>query len=630
MTNAIEIIEDARSYAARSFEQAQTYLQQAVSAAYGMAQTIAPELALVDTLVDELVIDAAPAFNDHYAAPMNTAEPPTFQTLWVPELPEFPEAPAALDTANLFRQAQPVFDVQPFADTPPTLNTQWTYPNAPALVFPDTPILKPVTIDDPPQIALPAFNALFEGVEPEIPDTAGRFALEYNRMLPVFQDFIKNGVEDWIATYAPGYRDNLAKLETRLARDIDGGYALSDATELAMFDRLRSRIEAEASNNQQQLLETAAARGFALPQAALMAGLAQVDLAAGDRIAAAATEVTIERAKIELQHVQFCMELMARLSQALQGLFVNYAGTLLQCNEQALGYAKTLTEFLLEMFNAGLKLYQAKLELYRTAAQVYETELKAALAAFDVYRLQLDAAKARMEINAQEVALFEAQIRAQSQRIDAYVAQLGAIRQMAETEKMKIELFSEQVRAYTALVGAKQSEFECYKAAIAGDAARVDAYTATVSAYRGSVEAVAEKSKVGIAQNEAIGTQNRNLVAQYEAELDAFKAEVGAESSRFEGAVRRNGALLDAYKTTLDARVQALRMRFEQVKIDLDAAQTQFRGDLEVGLANAKLILDGVQIVATTASRAAGVTGDIASAAVSATNTMATLEQSTA
>jgi predicted nucleic acid-binding Zn-ribbon protein len=495
------------------------------------------------------------------------------------------------------------------------------------LLFPDTPTPHDVTLGNVPSVVLPTFDATLDATEPSVPDAANTFSIEYQRALPAFKDFVGSGVEEWLNTFAPNYHANMAKLEARLNRDIDGGYALSDPVEQAMFDRLRDRIDDEANANREQFLANARRSNYVLPQGAISAMLDSIDQSASDRIAASATEVTIERAKIELQHVQFVMQLMAQLAQSLQGLVVQYAGVLLQVNAQAMEFAKTLAGILMDMFNASLELYKAKMQLLSILAQVYEVQLKAALAEYDRHRLELEQAKLTVEIDAQAVSLYEAQIRAQTQRIDAYVAQLNAIRQMAETEKLKIDVFGEQVKAYTALVGAKESEFNCYKAAITGDQALVEAYATTVTAYRASVEAAGEKGRISIAQAEAVASHNKNLIAEYESELEAYKAEINAESTRFDASARANAAALESYRTVLQSKIESLRLQFEQNRLDLEAAFTKFKGDLEAAVTNAQMIMTGVKITADTSVTAGQISAAIAQAAVSATNTMAALEE---
>lgn len=626
-----DIIAKATTYASTAQTAALQYAGDAIRAAQGYSSINPPSLNFSTSALGEPDYPSAPAsFDDSFAAPTALSAQPTLVTLYVPTLPDFPSAPTPLDTSALFKHAKPVYDVAPFSESDPDVNTSLTVPTKPTITYPTVPTITALDIGAVPSVTLPTFDAEFGGQDPgALTGVTQSYQDAYSSMLPVMRDFIDSNVRSWITTYQPGYYNILAKLEAKVQTGIEGGTALSDEVEQLIYDRGRRRAEAERIRVDTEITRGMAKRGFVIPPGVMTAGLARSQQATANSLATYAAETAIERAKIELSHVQFCLTLSQALLQAIQGMVIQYASTLATVNGQVVDYAKTLAGVLVDTYNAALRFFEVKMQLYRTQAEVYEIRLKSALASLDEHRLELESAKLKTEIDALMIEAVGKSIAAENNKIEIYKAELQGLATRVELEKSKLEVFREKVQAYTARVQGKEAEFRVYEAAIRGDAGVVSAHAQIVEAYRAEVGAQATVVEAEKAHSDAIAGHNRNLIEQYRVDLSRYEAELSAESKRFGSSVDGHRAVLDAYKADLATQLETFKTKYEKSRLQLAAAQIAFDGYLKAAEVSITAFQERTRILATTTSNSAEVAKGIAASALSAQNTMVELVNET-
>lgn len=621
------IITEARTFAQDTFEAAVALTTDAVNEA-NASFTITPPI-YRDSLgsFDEPNTTGDPGvFTGQFFRPTSNPDRPVFQPIYVPELPDLESAPAVLDTSDLFNVPRPAFNVPEFDENAPDINTAFVLPDSPTVTFPDAPNQSEITIPDAPEITLPRFNQVFDDPGPgDLEDLSSAYEASFEKMVPQFRTAIENQMETFIDRFSPNYHVAMAKLEEKIQSGIDGGTAMSDSVEQAIFDRARYRAEEEFSASIRAMERDISTRGFPIPPGVLNELTLQIRMKMSKDVVAAATDVAIERARLEQQHAQFIMQVSANLRQMIVNGMLQYANTLLEVNAQALQYSRELNEIALTAYNASVERYRIKLEVYRIQAQVYEVELKSALADMQAYEMEIEAAKLRKDIEQQDLEAYVQKIQAQRTKIDLYLAQLQGVTTQANTERLRIELYGEKVRAHSLLVQAKEAEFGAYRAAIQGDAEKVQAYAAEVNAYHARVrgfEAIAnvENTKAQIALE-----SNRNISAIYEADIRKYLADVQVETAAFEGDIREYTTRIDKYKADLAATIDILRSKIDFNRLELDADRTKYDGDLRVVLERAEIKKSLIDLRARTAVSAADTLNTMAAAALQSQNTMVQL-----
>jgi hypothetical protein len=622
-----DIINDSRAYADTTYELATDIIQSAITAAQGFSYpTEFPFFFDAESIGDPTFPVAPDGFSDNYNVVATVDALSDLEPVYVPEIPTFADAPAALDTSTLFDYARPVWDVAPFGETPPVVATDFTLPTAPDLPALDPPVVTSPTLPNVPDIAIPTFDEEFEGIDPSaIADLAQRYIDENDTVLPVIKDFVESNINGFVDTYAPEYHNALATLEAKIDNDMDGGTAMSDSIEQQIFDRAKSRAETERTRLDREVLQQASKRGFPILPGTTLGGLQSNQQATAENISTAASETAIERARLEQQHIQFVMTMSSQIRNYMITSVLQYAGVLLNCNQQAMVYAKDIAGLLVEEYNAILRVYEVKMRLFEVLAGVYEVRVRSALAELEEYKISVEAAKLEMEVEKLEVDVYAQQINAQKSLIEIYATQLRAVITEAELEKLRVEIFGSQVETYMAEVQAKVAEFDVYKSAIAGDQARVAAYGTQVDAYRAEISAAGTKVDAEKAISQVSIEANRNIIDQYKAELAGYIAEVDAEGKRYGSSVTAYTAALEAYKTDLEAQLKSFQVRYDKAKLDLDAATTEYNGETQRRIKVAEMFQDHISLQANTALGASGVAASISGAALNATNSMVTL-----
>jgi hypothetical protein len=252
----------------------------------------------------------APEFRGDYVAPTFEGEAPQYDTpdrITDAEFPEF----KGINLEGLFDAPKPDFsNVGDFEGLPPELDLDeiteaLNKVPVPTLTDIPEPTLSEVEIGTPPEVVLPEFNptVVMNELE-EAPDLCAKYVAQYEAALPAMRGFIEDTVQGWMNQYAPNLAGNLATLEGKLIEGMESGNALSEEFETALYNRARTRADDERGRVQTELENGVAKRGFTLPPSVLTAGRVAAHQNAADNIAAQSIELAIERAKMEVQHVQ--------------------------------------------------------------------------------------------------------------------------------------------------------------------------------------------------------------------------------------------------------------------------------------------------------------------------------------
>jgi len=619
-----DIIQTSRDYADSTYNLAIDLLDDAAKAADDKVVYGIGSLDFSPTVKGTIAADPIGDFSDRYNAPTNDTEVPDFEPLFVPTIPsDWGTPPDSLDTSDLFKQPVPVYDILPFSGTAPEIDPNFTIPPTPSIGDPQKPELTQITVDDAPTVTIPTFDEDFLLSDPDqIEDLAARYKAEYGTVLPEMRDFIDSMVDEWVDRFSPEYRNGLAQLEEKLASGMPGGQALSDEVEQSIYDKARARVQAERINSEAQLLNSMAKRGFDLPPGAVAGGLQQIAADSARNNAMSATETAIERAKMEIQHVQFVMQQANYLRQFMQNLAMQRAQQIGQVNQQAMNYANEIAQLILGVYEAELKRYSAAMEIYKTHASVYEIRIKSSLAELEAYKIEVEGKKLQGDLQKLQVDMYATEINAEKAKIELFLAELQGVTTQAQLEKVKAEIFGEQINAYLGEVKAKTAEFDAYKSAISGDSAKIDAYISQVNAYRTEVDAAKARLSGDVAYAESISAHNRNLTEQFKAELLGYTSEIDAEKTRFAASAEAYKTGLEAYKTELSAELDVLRSKLAEDELNLKALMAKKDVMVKDITLKSEMFQERVRLMATTATESSSIASNIASAALNSNNSM--------
>jgi len=566
-----------------------------------------------------------PSFTDYYAAPPNTTVKPEFIDTYTMEDFEFPEDIGPIAVDDLFLQEAPDTAVAPFSGTTPIIDVDGPFAgiDPPSLRTYEAPTLQGGTIGDAPEVIVPTFdyNALIElPGDPE--DLAAIYEAKYEDALPAMQDFIDNVVAGWTQEYAPESKAALLALQAKIDEGMPGGQALDVDFEDALYRRARTKVENERVRAEAELTTASSKRGFCLPGGALTSGRSKLHAAASDRLAVQSTEIAIERAKMEIQHVQFVMGLSQTIQSMLITAALQYAGTMAQVNSQALQHAAQVGKFVGQVYDQLIARANLQANVYKIEADVYAVRLRSSLAQLEVYKVELDSAKLVSELDSTKVQLYSSLIDAENTKLQQYVAEIDAASKRVGAEKLKVDIYDSEIRAYSTLMQAKQTELGVYTAALKGDSSKLAGRMSSLDIYSKRIDAVNSKQGVEIARAKNVFETNRMLAGLFDSELRAWTSEIGAESERFKGSVTGYTASLESRIKENAILLETFRTKYEKAKLDLDAATAQFDSNVKISLENAEGYRKSVQVQATTAAGTGATYAAMGAAALSSQNTM--------
>jgi len=620
------LITSAREYAAEIVDTGVAAMDDAISTVLAIGYTIPNFTPVVlPNVPPSSITTTAPTFDIiNLELPTEPTTAPVFQDISDIEVGVLPELTVVAPTIALPTKPSQVAE---FLETMPGINTDLVFPEPPdALLNPliDSPVLLDRAEPDKPTLSLPGFEAVAPTDMPAAPtDYEARFAASYRDAAPSTMAMINGYVDAELTRINPQFHTQMAAIEAQLSTYLAGGTGLNPAVENAIYERARSKNNAEARRVQDQVWAEAAERGFTMPGGSQMSSILRARQGAADLNAAAAREIVVMQAEYEQKNLQFAVTQSASLRGVVLNAMLSYMQNLVSINGQALDYAKTVLSAIIEMYNTAVKAFGLRLDAYKSEVVVYEARLKAALSYLDLYQREINALQALTNMDQAKVDIYKAKIDALTSFANIYRAQIEAVQGRVSLEKLQLDVFEAKVQAYTAQVQGKNAEWQGYAAAIEGETARarifniqVDAYTAQLTGYKTQIEA-------GVARVRAQASTNEARAANYTATLSGYTSVVEARGTKAKIELENQTQKMVAFKAQVDALVANATVQ-----------NTYYKTISDVAISNAELSLKA-QIETGNATRAFGDTvarlstanatilGNSAQAAMSGMNTLA-------
>ena len=542
--------------------------------------------------------------------PLDPGKAPTFDA----KLPTYtaPTAPAPLAE---------------FKGVAPTIDTNIIFPNPPAALTAPLPTAPSFTARDAPikpNTTLPAFTATAPTDLPTAPtnlDTT--LANAYSGQVVSNMTMVNGYVDVMLAKYNPRYSEQMAAIETQLAKYLAGGTALNSTVEDAIYSRAREKNEVEAKRVRDAAYSEAASRGFTLPSGALTSAVARARQDAANNNAKTSTDIAIAQAEMEQKNLQFAVSTSASLRTTLLNTAMAYMSNLSTINGQALDYAKSILGAVIEIYNSALKAYNYKVEAFKAQVAQYETQLKFAMMGIEVYQQEIAALTALTGLDRAQVDVYRARIESLTSLTGVYRAQVEAVMGRVALEKARIDMFQGQVQAFGAQVQAKNAEWSGYNSQIEGQLGDVKVYQAQVSAYSAEVQGYSAAVSAGSETVRAAALTNDARAKQYAAEVSRYSAVVEARGKVASTELENQRQSVVAFQALAQAETSRAQVTNEY-----------YKATSMVGIENAKLSI-AAQVSSAEIARAYGgslaqihtaqaqIYGNLAGAAVAGMNTLA-------
>lgn len=406
-----------------------------------------------------------------------------------------------------------------------------------------------------------------------------------------------------------------------LDRVTNGGTGLHPLVEQAIWDRARNREDMLAMKARDEVLTTAATRGFLRPSGSSLAAIDTLTQANQSKQADLSREIAIKQAELEQENLKFSIQQSISLEQMLIAQFNNALSRSFEAQ-------KFIQQAAVDIFNANLKRFEVEMELYKTYAVVFETRLKAELNKAQIYKTKIEAEALKNQINESKVKLYLAQIDGIKAEVDIYKTQVDAISSRISAESLKLQNYKLEIDAYSALVTAKRDEFGMYSEQVKAELSKVEVFDSQVKAFVSRVQGysalVDAESK--IADNDLSVEKLR--LDQYMSRLDYGLKVLQSDIDIIKSKTEVYKIDSEVYKNLVDAEVSSVELDIRVADIDLRKEVSK----AEIALKNADIQLKNAEISSNLTLEAmksgAQVGSSLAAASLSGINIGASLSQS--
>lgn len=595
---------------------AETALNAAVSAAQSIVLLGAPtpvrvpnNMSAVDLPdIPNLVAVPVPTLGSAPAKPQVQAIAPQFNT-------NVPTLNATLPQAYTPTLPAPI---RALTATLPTVDLNANLPSAPNAFVGTAPTLSNVTLPNAPGISTPSFRG-DRPVDPTISTDPDVFAEAFDRVSHTLMADINAQVKAYLNEASPEharmYTDLVTKLHEFASGQTETGF--SPAVENAIYERSKSKTNAETNRVQQDAMLTAARRGFTLPSGALMSALQQARQGGADNNAAAAREIVVMQAEMQQKNMQFALSAINELFKTGVNAALSYQQNVIQIAGMSIQYASQLVDALIKLDQMLVQVYNAKLEGYKADAQVFETLIQAGMREVQMYTARIQGEMAKVEVDKAKIDGFKAQVEAHKAAVDAYGSNVQAVVALAGLERIKVDVFQAQVQAFAAEAQAKAVEFQGYAAAWGGEeaknkayAAQVGAFTAQVEAYRATIGAEGERIR-------ALGVSNQSEIGAYEAEVRAFGAQAQANAQIVSAQIDQQKTLINAYDASSRAVIAQASAEAERYRAEATVAIQNAQMQNQLIMEQGRISVENIKTAASTAASVGQVYGSMAASALS-------------
>lgn len=520
-----------------------------------------------------------------YEAPAGTLPTtPTLVELGKIDMPALPTAPV-LSTGGLFTQVAPSNVIPDWNEAAPDLHVDEIYDElallaAPILADVDIPTITPLTLRTAPTLELPDYEqyATPEAI-PAATNYAAYMQAKYDAALPEMRAFIDDTVNAWIATYAPEYEEQRAKLHAKVINGMDN-QVLPDQFEIALYSRARARTEAEYQSAEQGILEQGEKRGMLIPPGAVTTALNRARLDGSRALAGQSTDVYIERRKAEVQHLQFILGLAANQIQSVRGLAMQYVQTGLGMIREAYSFADSITGKLVTLFEHERSRREFSLAVMRALNEQYEVKLRAALSGLEGYKMELEALKLQKDVEFKVIEGAKLQADVQQLLVARYSAMVDAIAKRAAVDELKIKEYSVRADVFKTEVQARLSAFEAYKASIDGDKAKLQGELSKLDLYNSQLKAAELRVDVQAKTLDADVKTNAAKLGQFETQLEAYKTSSAIALQKFTAGAEIKKLGMDIYKTNVMANIEAFNGELKKDVAWMQARIEAFKGNV--------------------------------------------------
>lgn len=564
----------------------------------GFAQN-AYELAIeqLEALQNFEVPDVPISLTYDFSDEVGTFVPPTAPTRTVPDF-VMPTAPAditvnipTLDLSGVpALPAEPAFvtyspPTRPNIDLPTAPDLEITLdsitlPTAPVFDLPDVPDFYSLNLPVPPTLDIPTFSEVAPTVD----------SIEIEEAPFVFNE-------------QPYTSDMLDAIRAKVTVMLDGGPGLPAAAEQALVDRAIDREEQTTQKSVAEAYEEFVSRGWSEPSPMLFGQIDRRRQDGYNRVAQVNRDVYIQAQTVMVENLRFIVAQGIAMEQTMISLH-------LAVQERAFQAMRYAREVLFRVVDAKIARVNLDYQVFQAKAAVYRDRIQAELAKAEVYRTELEGQRLIGELNNQLVERYVAQLRGIEQMVQVYRVNLEAVNVQAQINTQRIEAAKARAQLYASEVDGYEAAWRGFAANVEGELGTVRMNEVAAQTYLGRINAWQTTNQVAIDRQRAEIDGEQLKIAKLDSLLRRYAADIEAERSRIDAAVRALAADAQVYSAAADvAQAQsatadrALQLQVERTRADADIQLRRGEIAINTTLQRSAQLLEALKAIGTIAAQ---------------------------
>lgn len=532
-------------------------------------------------------------------APNIAATKPTMNTtlgatITPVSIPTFADAPVFSSVVPAFSFTDKPIVTAPTNPGDAPIVADRTMPDSPDVILPTVPTLRDINLPTVPDIVLPTFA----GVSPsnDIPELVS----------PNFM---------WTEA---DYTEKLPALASKIANYLAFDY---DAEETAIWERGQDRIDRATNEAVDAISNDFATRGFSLPTGSMLAAINEARMKGAEHKYDNARDAMIKAAELNTQKLTLAIQSGIQF----EGMWMQNYSQYLQRAFEAQRYSADLA-----MKVADLKIarFNIRLQAYQVEAQVHRDLIQAELAELETYKAQLEGQKLIGDLNIQDVEIYKSRLQGSMAEIELYKNQVQAVVATIEADKVRIQGYESKVNAFKAMVDANAAEYGAWAELMKGEVMKgqifeseAKAFASRTDAYRTGVGAQIDGARLMLENNSQKIQQFNTVIANYDAELRGYGAEIDAEARQYGARVQYFDSLLKGVSLDVDTQVKIAGFNLDKYRIQAGVS-------IEEAKANIQMTQEEVRLSIAKLDAAGKIYSQLAASAMSAFNLSASASYS--
>jgi uncharacterized membrane protein YciS (DUF1049 family) len=570
------------------------------------------------------------------ASPMPVYEPPTAQLPTAPALSEIggivlPPTRTAptLDINDLFNTPAPSTEPLVFEAETPDLAIQELLDELEEIAAAAVPSAvempddRGFNLDFAAVSILPDYRGtmVFDALESPVEGLRDIIVNHNEKELPLMQAYIQSKTSEFIGQYAPEFGLWMADLSTRVSEGMNG-VVLPDGFEQSQYIKAQGRVEREFSAIEEGLLDSYSKSGLMAPPGALLSGVQRGRLKGAEALANQATDIYIERQKLEVSHRQFAMGMASTHVQGIRTLVLSYIDTQLKIMGHVLDHGKVLADYVGKAFEYLLAREQTKASTLNAMMNEAEYLLKASVRDVEYYTVQVAQQNAQTNHDRLAIEQAETALKINEDKLNQRRDLRDTIKQRAEIQEMKLKQLSFQADIFKTKSQAQIASFDVYSAAVKGDAEKMQGELSKLAIFDSQIKADSSLLENQVQVLKATESVNAAKLQAYQLGGDVYKLDAAAAVQKFTAYAEVKKLAQSIYGQELVNAVEAYKVGMEPKTILLNGLIKQYEVQVSALLKSAEIEVNRLKIAADANATAVDAFKGMASSALGGLNTV--------